>query len=508
VSALDGESRHALFTPKPNTGREIPAESRTSLRVPYLAHLERIADGPRGLATAVGYKPETAYVEETLAVNVHCRDDSGVVRVRVAIDETRLAALEKHAVVETVLPGPNAKPGATPTELRAEVQVPVLVHGEVEGEWPVPRGRVLVIGLGVHEMKSADGTRVLTERVAVIDPDDPPAPAAVTRHKTRIIGPPTIDHGARRVALTPQGAAAARSDTPAPAPIAEAGRWSRRAPEVIALRASTPPPVAVAPSPAPLPGQPVVIQAGHQGTTIIIVPGSGSPQVLTPPHDVLAMAMPAPPVAAMPLPAMPVPAPPAVAAPMMTAPVMPALPSRVLPTPLNAHGEVVPLPPLPEAESDVPVDTSGDPLASPQTFRPRGSDDGEDHESKPSEEAADLDVAAQPEGHFSIALGAAPYASSCCPESSCPEPRYVLGVKPADGWRSAAERDRQVERTAMKEPRGKLGLSLSASAPFPTAVVQDETTRVTVPLGPFRMQIELNNERPGVDPMTPVNDQP
>jgi hypothetical protein len=507
ASALDGEASHALYTPKPRTGREIPAESRTRLRVPYVAHLRRVADGPYGLATAVAFGPDVDYVEEGLDVDVRCQPEQGGARATVAIAETRLASIEKYDVQETVLPGPKARRGAVPTELKGQVQVPVLVEGKVEGTWSIPDGQQLVIGLGVHEMKRADGSRVLSERVAVIDPDDAPAPttAATARRATRIIsGPPAYDPSARRVAAPQAKQPAAPPPAAAPAPIAEAGRWTHAGPRAIALRAPTATPFAASDPMPPGAPQPIVIQTPGQGPTIIILPGSGPVNVITPSPESPALAMmpmgrahltPLPPPAGAILPAEPI-------APMMPAPAMPALPSRDLPTPRNAAGEVVPLPPLPEGEAHVPVNEAGEPVPTPQTHRcpasapssedPSESDDGGDRLAAEGSTA----FVSRPDGHFSLSL-AAGNSVSC--DADSPTPRYVLGVRSDDGWRAApgVRRDGDVERVAMTPRHGRLALSLQATSPVPTATVDGETTRVSLPLGPFRLHVEMRSDGAG-----------
>ncbi|GIW87199.1 MAG: hypothetical protein KatS3mg108_1523 [Isosphaeraceae bacterium] len=507
LAALDGEARHAIYTPRPRTGREITAESVTILRVPYLAHLERVADGPYGLATAVGYRPVVDYVDESLDVDVDCYAETGGARVEVAISETRLAAIESYPVTEIVLSGPKSRPGSLPTMLKGHAQVPVMIGGRVEGAWSVPAGQVLVVGLGPHEMKRADGSRVLSERVAVIDPEDRPvsssggygtqgSPGAVdgwTRQAGLIgVGPQ---------AMTPQAVGEGREPRAerAPAPIGEAGQWTRREPANVALRSSEPRTAAGGPMVSGAGNQPVVIQTPGPGATIIIVPGAGPVNVLAGGAETgPGFAYTGPGVG----PALPAAgfAMPPVRGPMMAAPLMPELPSRMLPTPRNAAGQIVPLPPLPDGEPHEPVNEAGEPVPTPQIHRCPARESGDspttDAEPEDVQKAAPpaaTTVAARPEAHFSIALGAVGDEGDGDGKS---ELRLDLGGPRADGWRAAAPepRDGEVERTALQERRGRLSVSLQMMAPVPTAEVTGERSRFSVPAGPFRVHVELERK--------------
>jgi hypothetical protein len=360
-----GASGREIFHPRPTNGREIPATIRTALRVPYVAHLERVADGPVGQATAVAYKPQIDYVDETLSVAAHCRAMDQGTLAEVAIDETRLASLTTYTISETVQP---KDPKFEPATLKAQIQVPEVVRGEVEGEWLIPHGHVLLVGLGVHDATLPGGKSEPRERVAVIEPiaaratlpvaADPGATAArfdfklmpIAARPAAPVSPMPLDAAACPARFDSRFVAAA---SPAPSPIAVAGHWTPSAPSG---------------------ATPIVLNAPPGSPVMIVVQPAAPPTFESAPR--VAFAVPAPPAPVAPL---IYPVRNATARAFLPAPAVvpvPALPSRSLPTPINAQGEVVPLPPLPEEPApEADLDSSAEPRGTPQT-RPqqRGAD--------------------------------------------------------------------------------------------------------------------------------------
>src|SRR5207245_238213 len=72
-----------------------PGETTFDLKATtcYVAHLERLADGPKNQATALAFMPETASVEEGFRANVSGRRlDQGVL-ARVAIEEAHVKSM-------------------------------------------------------------------------------------------------------------------------------------------------------------------------------------------------------------------------------------------------------------------------------------------------------------------------------------------------------------------------------------------------------------------------------
>lgn len=350
VSKILGESARVVYTPKPSTGRDVPADIRTTLCYPYVAHLERHADGPFGKATAVGYLPHIDQVEESLNVGVRCRLAKGSVQAEVSIEETRLAMLTNYDIGEVVQPTQPGT-GAESTTIKAPIQVPEIIHGEVHGQWSIPDGHVLVIGLGIHTTQDKQGKSSILERVAIIDPkpdqiaapaNDPVAPPAeipvaqTPQFPSAILAP--HDPNTQTVSLP--------ATALPPLPIAESGRWAGHA-IVQAASAAAAPSIPAPPAytmPASLSSSaPLVVSSPNGGPLVVIVPVSGPlnvaaagaatavPAHILPPQPVAPIAMNIP------------------AEPLGT----PIIPERTLPTPRNARGQVVPLPPLPEPAPEI-----------------------------------------------------------------------------------------------------------------------------------------------------------
>lgn len=453
LSTIMGASDATIFEPKPASGLELRAAVRNSLRVPYVANLMRRADGPRGQATALAYEPEIAHVDETLNVSVACAAEPEGVRTAIALDETRIASLLTYTISEEVQPTDKTVLGAKPVKLDAQIQVPEVVHGRVAGEWVVPYGNILVVGLGPHHMKTPSGKVYLAERVAVIEPEQPTAiPTAQPA--------PIQDARAARVGHD----LPALPDGQDPAPIAESGAWHRNSTNreasvpVVASRSmepasigrsmiSTPHLADRSPQPARTGHEPILISTPANGPTVIVIPAEVPIRVngmdgraaqaalaswtamVTPAESFAVPAHPSARMAAAPAPALSA---------------MPTLPSRSLPTPLNARGEVVPLPPLPETSADVP-DDSAEPRGTPQTpgvhpgEMPVGTD-GSDHQVMPQREVSGL------AGHFSIGLAVPSRTTRSSGWITCAAPSSDRSVQvsapPQDGvdndaWRAA-----------------------------------------------------------------------
>jgi hypothetical protein len=385
VSKILAEASRVVYTPKPATGRDVPADIRTTLCYPYVAHLERRADGPVGKATAVGYLPHIDQVEESLNVGVRCRKVDGGVQTQVNLEETRLAMLTTYEIHEMVQPSePSSK--AEPTHIKAPIQVPEIIHGEVQGDWRVPFDHVLVIGLGIHTTQDKKGKSSLLERVAIIEPKPeqtlpteehklPPSEApmaAMSRFPSAEL--PYRDPEARAAAF-PAGALP-------PLPIAESGRWAEQLHTESVPLSSVHSPSFTETFPGSISSSsPLVVASQNGGPLVLIVPVGGPVNVApaqtfahAAAHHVLPT-VPAAPVALR-----------TPAEPLGT----PIIPDRSLPTPRNALGQVVPLPPLPEPEPEV-VDPSAEPRGSAQDrhVKPAPAGDTRDSETPATHDDAD-----------------------------------------------------------------------------------------------------------------------
>jgi hypothetical protein len=344
------KAARTVYAPKPTSGAGLSGSVRQTVKRPYVADVARVADGPVNQASALAFKPAIDYWEETLSVVVACRKLETGVLTAVEIDESRLISLATYAVSEEVQPRDPQGP-AKPAHLTAQVQVPEVGADRVKGQWLIPHEHVLIVSLGVHTVQTPGGKSVVTERVAVITPDG-------EGERTPARPAPPADLAMTRAAIAP---AYPGGELLPPLPIGESGRW---------LTADR----AIAPARANLAGGgPIVISTPAQGSIIIIVQGPGQLETLTnlarnaPGAGPAAIESPAP----WPDPAAP--------------PTMPGLPSRSLPTPRNAQGDVVPLPPLPP-DLEQADDPSGEPHGTPQTLPPQPAPSSEEAEpvSKPS----------------------------------------------------------------------------------------------------------------------------
>ena len=163
----------------------------------YVAHLERLADGPKNQATTIAFMPETASVEEGFRANISGRKlDQGVL-ARVAIEEAHIKAMhvvkmsEKYVQAECKTP-PKAESagevldqfckaveektvGRPDPKVNFQVQVPEISHAKVEGEWLIPRDGILLVSLGVDTVADDNGKAVVRERIAVLEVAPRPA---------------------------------------------------------------------------------------------------------------------------------------------------------------------------------------------------------------------------------------------------------------------------------------------------------------------------------------------
>ena len=356
-----------VYAPKTAGEMRISGSIQQATRRPYIASVTREADGPVDQATSLLLKPVPEYLEESLSVGVRCQKMSTGVIVALKIDESHLISLATYTVGEQVNTR-DATGVLKPVILQANIQVPEMAVGRVDGEWLIPHEHSLIVSLGIHTVLRNGNTPTVTERVAIITPNpNLVLPAAPT---------PTED-----VAMTLAAAPLAkrvRPDTPAPAttapapplPLSESGLWK-------GMESHAP----AAPQAAPSPNTPIIVNSPTQGTVVIIVPGQGLPQVTNLSINTTTKAKPGaePAPGPSPIPPLPSPAaaqpdaappPPSTAAAspsvrisppvtpdpppspfgsnVPTDPTIPTppIPTRMLPTPLNAQGEVIPLPDL------------------------------------------------------------------------------------------------------------------------------------------------------------------
>jgi hypothetical protein len=170
---------------------------RFAMRNPihYVAHVERVADGPVGEARRVGFIPRTAQVADGFQVQLSGRAVEGGTCLKVQIEDVRLVSLTPVSV-EEVLGDQDGQAGEG-TALAAIYQVPVIHRARLEGEWTVPPNQSLVLGLGPHSIPGVEGRSEIRERVILLTPRwiEGKTPQALSRDpqgKSRDPGEPVL----------------------------------------------------------------------------------------------------------------------------------------------------------------------------------------------------------------------------------------------------------------------------------------------------------------------------
>jgi hypothetical protein len=136
------------------------AEVRSFAVRNYVAHCEPIETvDSEGRTRLVSYRPEFGKLNDGCQVAVAGTPTEQGVRLRLAIDESRLVRL--HLV--------KAR-GSEEAAVGAHFQVPEVLRGRVEGEWTVPDGRSLVVCLGAYTVTDEHGKPATRERALVITP--------------------------------------------------------------------------------------------------------------------------------------------------------------------------------------------------------------------------------------------------------------------------------------------------------------------------------------------------
>ena len=178
AAAMPGESA----TAKSNLQGE--STEGNALLVRYVAHMDRVADGPINEATAVAFVPEVATVDEGVKAKIEGRKlDQGVL-TRISLEDNHVEAMHTVTMSETVKPVAKGvpyanytrqRPGSSPVDINAPtpinfvMQVPEVSKSKVDGEWLIPNDGVLLMSLGVHTFADAQGMAVVRERLVILE---------------------------------------------------------------------------------------------------------------------------------------------------------------------------------------------------------------------------------------------------------------------------------------------------------------------------------------------------
>lgn len=129
-------------------------------KINYVAHLERVADGPVGQATKLAFKPDIDHVYNGVQADLTGSHlDADGLRTRLTVQREHVVGFETTATqTETILADPGrAGQGKTPYALRGTLQVPMVDSARVDGEWVIPKDGVLIVGLGLHPIRVKGG---------------------------------------------------------------------------------------------------------------------------------------------------------------------------------------------------------------------------------------------------------------------------------------------------------------------------------------------------------------
>ena len=334
AAEVTSAAERVTAAPRVTSKQEFPATVRVGQERSIVADFKRVADGPVDHATAVAFQPEVRQVDEFMKFSVSARVVEDGVLANISLEDSHVSTIHTFTIKESV---PAAEGGA-PSEIKAQVQVPELVGGKVEGEWVIPQNGALIVSLGAHSGADERGKSVVRERLAVIEAKsiapkevkiEPARLRPDVRAETPLVDSPT---------LVTLGRSSPVLDLRPQAPLVDA-----LAAVVASKGGFGPPPLPPLP-PLPmgrstLPAEPVI-----PGAAEVPPVKRGAAVVRTRLDPPLPSALATIPASEMPVP-----------------------PSRALPVPRAADGSVIELPPLPQEDLIDDTAVSAEPRPAPQT---------------------------------------------------------------------------------------------------------------------------------------------
>lgn len=165
----------------------------------YIAHLNRISDGPPNQGTNVAFQPEVDQIHHGIRVELSRTEAKGpALFAHVVVQQTRLHGFHVASYRESVVStgrDPEVVKTSLLSKLRPEdegqaitgtLQVPEVTTRRIEGDWLVPSDGALLVGLGPESHAPKLGGRktleerliLLTAQIGTPPPVDAPAPAA------------------------------------------------------------------------------------------------------------------------------------------------------------------------------------------------------------------------------------------------------------------------------------------------------------------------------------------
>ncbi|SIO58389.1 hypothetical protein SAMN05444166_5661 [Singulisphaera sp. GP187] len=187
-----------------------PAGGEVSLThgevIHYVAHLERVADGPINKASKLAFKPEIAQVHNGIRTRLSSgRIEEQGLRARFLIENDRLVSFQASQYREMVNPleespvepqglfasGVNRLAQPHAASLAATIQYPVVDSARVDGEWLIPTEGALIVSLGSSLKKGKVLKEIRNEELVVIRyrPDPGASPTPIAAEQTAAVRP-------------------------------------------------------------------------------------------------------------------------------------------------------------------------------------------------------------------------------------------------------------------------------------------------------------------------------
>ncbi len=133
----------------------------------YVAHIEKLTQGPADHPTALAFKPEIRTIDDGCKIVLSGTPAECGTKLNVCVDETRFLAFHTAIVKGRIAPQADGRAD----RVDAQCQVPEVAQQRVVGTWTVPAGQNLVVSLGARTVEQGRmRKRVVRETLVVITP--------------------------------------------------------------------------------------------------------------------------------------------------------------------------------------------------------------------------------------------------------------------------------------------------------------------------------------------------
>lgn len=133
----------------------------------FVAHLEKLTEGPAGHFTSLAFRPHVRTIDEGCKLSISGTPAERGTKLNVCLDETRFLAFHTAIVKGQIEPQGDGRPD----RLNAQCQVPEVAQKHVAGTWTVPAGQNLVVSLGARTVEQGRmRKKAVRETLVVITP--------------------------------------------------------------------------------------------------------------------------------------------------------------------------------------------------------------------------------------------------------------------------------------------------------------------------------------------------